>query len=98
MNATDQKYVSNGLLKLAVVGGAISYVNYRERVKKDFLRSEGHYRFSHVLENVTPWKQMYFTWFRMPDPEFNVYHRFHPYYVLGQIDYTKEVLIPKKNS
>lgn len=31
----------------------------------------------------------------MPDEEFNVYHRFKPYYILGQIDYTKEILIPK---
>lgn len=31
----------------------------------------------------------------MPDEEFNVYHRFMPYYIIGQIDYTKEVLIPK---
>ena len=32
----------------------------------------------------------------MPEEEYNVYHRFKPYYVVGQIDYTKEVLIPKK--
>jgi len=32
----------------------------------------------------------------MPDQEFNVYHRFHPYFMLGQIDYSKEILIPKK--
>jgi hypothetical protein len=39
---------------------------------------------------------MYFTWWRMPDEEFNVYHRFKPYFILGQIDYSKEILIPKK--
>jgi cytochrome oxidase assembly protein ShyY1 len=37
---------------------------------------------------------MYFTWWRMPEEEFNVYHRFIPYFILGQLDYTKEVLIP----
>ena len=30
----------------------------------------------------------------MPDEEFNVYHRFKPYFLIGQIDYSKEVLIP----
>lgn len=33
----------------------------------------------------------------MPDEEFNVYHRFKPYFMLGQIDYTKEILIPRKH-
>jgi hypothetical protein len=31
----------------------------------------------------------------MPDEEYNVYHRFKPYFIIGQIDYTKEVLIPQ---
>ena len=31
----------------------------------------------------------------MPEEEYNVYHRFKPYYILGQLDYSKEVLIPK---
>lgn len=31
----------------------------------------------------------------MPEEEFNVYHRFKPYFIIGQIDYAKEVLIPK---
>jgi hypothetical protein len=30
----------------------------------------------------------------MPDEEFNVYHRFKPYFVIGQLDTSKEVLIP----
>ena len=33
----------------------------------------------------------------MPEIEFDVYHRFKPYYILGQLDVTKEILIPKKN-
>jgi len=35
------------------------------------------------------------TWWRMPDEEFNVYHKFIPYYILGQLDYSKEILMPK---
>ena len=31
----------------------------------------------------------------MPEEEYNVYHRFQPYFILGQIDHSKEVLIPK---
>jgi len=34
----------------------------------------------------------------MPEEEFNVYHKFKPYFILGQLDYTKEILIPKKNA
>jgi hypothetical protein len=83
---------------LALITGSVAYFNYREKIRKDFLRSEGHYRFSHLTENITPWKQLYWTWWRMPEEEFNVYHRFKPYYMLGQLDYTKEILIPKKNA
>jgi cytochrome oxidase assembly protein ShyY1 len=31
----------------------------------------------------------------MPEEEWTVYHRFKPYFVLGQLDMSKEVLIPK---
>ena len=41
---------------------------------------------------------MYFTWYRMPYQEFDVYHRFKPYYLIGQLDYSKEVLIPHKKN
>lgn len=47
------------------------------------------------MTNCTPWKQMYFTWWRMPQEEYDVYHRFKPYFILGQIDYSKEILIPR---
>lgn len=90
----DRNYVKEGAIFTTLVTGAISYLSYREYIKKDFLRSEGHYRFSSRVENITPWKQLYFTWWRMPDEEFNVYHRFKPYYILGQLDTSKEVLIP----
>lgn len=31
----------------------------------------------------------------MPDEEYNVYHRFKPYFIIGQVDYSKEILIPR---
>jgi cytochrome oxidase assembly protein ShyY1 len=31
----------------------------------------------------------------MPEKEYNVYHRFRPYFILGQLDHSKEILIPK---
>jgi cytochrome oxidase assembly protein ShyY1 len=34
----------------------------------------------------------------MPKEEYNAYHRFKPYYIIGQLDYTKEILIPKKKN
>ena len=94
MNHEDRNLVREGAIFTAVVTGAIAYLNYREWIKKDFLRSEGHYRLQSRTQNITPWKQLYFTWWRMPDEEFNVYHRFKPYFVIGQLDYSKEVLIP----
>jgi hypothetical protein len=39
---------------------------------------------------------MYFTWWRMPEEEWNIYHRFKPYFLLGQLDLSKEVLIPRE--
>lgn len=48
------------------------------------------------MMNCTPWTQMYFTWWRMPETEWTVYHMFKPYYVIGQLDTSKEVLIPRK--
>lgn len=38
---------------------------------------------------------MYFTWWRMPEQEWAVYHKFKPYFVLGQLDMSKEILIPR---
>ena len=96
LNNEDRNLVKDGAIFTTMITGAIAYINYREWVKKDFLRSEGHYRFHSRTQNVTPWKQLYFTWWRMPDEEFNVYHRFKPYYIIGQLDTSKEVLIPQK--
>lgn len=95
LTAEERKYVRDAGFVLGFFTGGIAYFNYRAYIKKDFLRSEAHYRFNSRIRNVTPWKQMYFTWWRMPDQEFNVYHRFKPYFVIGQLDYTKEILIPR---
>lgn len=94
MNMEERNLVRDGAAFTALLTGVFSYFNYREYIKKDFLRSEGHYRFNSRVTNITPWKQLYFTWWRMPEEEFNVYHRFKPYFMIGQIDYSKEILIP----
>jgi len=66
MSPKDRSLVRDGSALTAMFTGAFAYYNYREKIRKDFLRSEGHYRFSHVVENVTPWKALYWTWWRMP--------------------------------
>jgi len=98
MNAADRSKVRDGAGYCTLMFGGIAYWNYRERLHKEFKRSEAHYRLSRMIENMTPWKQLYFSWWRMPKETFNVYHRFKPYYILGQLDQTKEVLLPKKNA
>jgi len=94
MNNEERNLVKDGAIMTAILTGGFAYLNYREWIKKDFLRSEGHYRFHSRTQNITPWKQLYFTWWRMPDEEFNVYHRFKPYFMIGQLDLSKEILIP----
>lgn len=69
-------------------------MNYRQYIKKNFLTSHAHYRMNGAPQNMTPWGNMFFTWHRMPYQEYEAYHRFNPYYVIGQIDHSKEVLIP----
>jgi len=87
--------VRDGAFWTGVITGGFAYANYRIYLKKQFLRSEGHYRLESEVKNCTPWKQMYFTWYRMPMEEWNIMHRFKPYYVIGQLDLSKEVLIPR---
>lgn len=94
LNNEERSLLKDGAIYMSLFTGMFAYFNYREYIKKDFLRSEGHYRFNSRIHNVTPWKQLYFTWWRMPDEEFNVYHRFKPYFMIGQIDYSKEILLP----
>jgi hypothetical protein len=52
----DRSLVKEGAMVTTLITGAFAYFNYREYIKKDFLRSEGHYRFNSRTENITPWK------------------------------------------
>ena len=95
MARDDKKLLRDGAIYTALATGAFAYYHYREYIGKAFRRSEAHYKFTQVVTNITPWQQMYFSWWRMPEEEWTVYHRFRPYYVIGQLDYSKEVLIPR---
>lgn len=96
MNKPERESLAHGALFVGLITGAVSYLNYRFYLQKEFYRSEGHYRLGQTLTNMTPYKQLYFTWWRMPRQEFEVYHRFTPYYIMGQLDQSKEILIPKQ--
>lgn len=94
LRGNSKKLVNLGAFQLGLLTGFVAYWNYRFKIKKEFLVSHGLHKFNGPAKNKTPWESQWLTWFRMPEQEFMVYHRFRPYYVIGQIDYTKEVLIP----
>ena len=98
MPREEKNYIRSGALGAGMFTGAIGYSFYRKFIKQEFLRAEGSYKLEQRVQNCTPWKQLYFTWWRMPDEEWMVYHRFKPYYILGQLDQSKEVLIPRKKN
>ena len=98
LRGNSKSMVCQGAFTLGSITGFIAYWNWRFKIKKEFLIGHGLNRFNHVSVNITPWKSQWLTWYRMPDEEYKVYHLFKPYYVIGQIDYSKEVLIPKKKS
>jgi len=98
MAREERTLVRDGALYTFLGTGAFAYFHYREYMKKSFKRSEAHYKLGQMVTNCTPWKQMYFSWWRMPEEEWTVYHRFRPYFVLGQLDYSKEVLIPRSKT
>ena len=56
MNTAERSYVRDGALMCSLFTGYTAYFHYRERIRKEFLRSEAYYRFSHLTENITPWK------------------------------------------
>lgn len=56
MNHEERSLVNTGAFVMTLVAGGFAYFNYREVIKKDFLRSEGHYRFHSRTQNITPWK------------------------------------------
>lgn len=98
MSGAERGKVRDGALACSAFTWMVAYWNYRERIRKEFLRSEGYSRLASTIENCTPWKQLYFSWWRMPKEEFTVYHRFKPYFILGQLDFTKEILLPRNNA
>lgn len=98
MAKEERTLVRDGALFTALFTGAAGYFHYREYIRKAWYRSEAHYKLGQRITNCTPWKQMYFSWWRMPEEEWKVYHRFRPYYVIGQLDYSKEILIPRSKT
>ena len=98
MAKQDKTLLRDGALFCSLAFGAYGYGHYRIYLKKQFQRSEAHYKLSQAVTNCTPWKQLYFTWWRMPEEEWTVYHRFRPYFIIGQLDYSKEVLIPRNKT
>jgi hypothetical protein len=48
-SAEDRNLIRDGGIFLGFLFGGFSYFNYREYIKKDFLRSEAHYRFNSRL-------------------------------------------------
>ena len=98
MSTEERNHVKDGAFLVGLATGAFSYFHYREFIKKEFRRSEGHHRFEQKLTNMTPWKQLYLTWHRMPDQEFEAYYKFAPFFLLGQLDLSKEILIPRKKT
>lgn len=93
--AAEKNMAAKGAFIAAALTGAVSYVSYRLYIKKEFLRSHAHYRLNQRLQNITPWESIWLTWYRMPKDDFEANIHFVPYYVIGQMDHTKEVLIPK---
>lgn len=46
LGSEERTHLRDGAIFMGLFTGAFSYFNYREYIKKDFLRSEGHYRFN----------------------------------------------------
>lgn len=46
LNQEERTYVRDAGILVGIITGGIAYLNYRQYIKKDFLRSEGHYRFN----------------------------------------------------
>ena len=98
MAAEERNLIRDGAFFTGILSGAFAYGHYRMYKRKTFQRSHAHYKMSLPMQNCTPWTQMYFTWWRMPEQEWTTYHMFKPYYVIGQLDTSKEVLIPRKKT
>lgn len=59
------------------------------------MRASAHVTMKNPAKNQTPFDSQWLTWFRMTEEEYFFYHLFRPCYVVGQLDCTKEVLIPR---
>jgi hypothetical protein len=66
MTSEEKINLRIGAFMVGLATGTFAYGHYREFIKKKFVRSEGHHRFTQKLTNMTPWRQLYFTWHRMP--------------------------------
>ena len=84
MSVEEKTLLRDGAIYTGIFTGGLAYLQYREYIKKEFFRSECHYKFQQTVTNCTPWKQLYFTWWRMPEEEWTIYHR------LKKLAYTKE--------
>lgn len=94
LRGTAKTHVNMGALTFGGLTGFVAYWSWRMKIKKEFLVGNGLYRFNYAAHNMTPWKSQWLTWYRMPLEEYQVNHMFRPYYVIGQLDYSKEILIP----
>lgn len=96
LRGSAKRSVNLGAFGVGSVTGMLAYWHYRFKIKKEFLLGHGLYRLSSAAVNYTPYDQQWLTFYRMPWQEYHAHHLFRPYYVIGQIDYSKEVLIPKE--
>jgi hypothetical protein len=56
LSGEERNLLRDGSIYMGMITGAIAYFNYRQYIRKDFLRSEGHYRMQTRTSNITPWK------------------------------------------
>lgn len=95
LRGAAKRNVNFGALTISFLTGTYAYWNWRFKIKKEFLLGFGNKRLEQKSTNGTPYDSQFLSWYRMPEQEYDYYRLFHPYYVIGQLDYTKEVLIPK---
>lgn len=91
----ERGHIKKAALFSAVASAFSAYYSYRNYRAKDFNRMHANFRLSETPMNGTPVFHMFKTWYRMPWQDYQMYHRFKPYFVQGHIDYEKEILIPR---
>lgn len=45
-NTEERNFLRDGAIFMTLFAGGVSYWNYRQYIRKDFYRSEAHYRFN----------------------------------------------------